>query len=107
MSPIPLAFSSGSALEVAFDDVSLFPFGPQDAEDRVILGCISKPFGLSLLVLGNYSPRRGPWALMESGPGPQILWPHTMFTLHYLIMKFLGHVIYMMADLNDFFFFFF
>ena len=72
-SPIPLAFSFGSALEAAFDDVSLFLFSPRDAEDRVILGCISKPFGLSLLVLGNYSPRRRPWALMESGPGPQIL----------------------------------
>ena len=25
-----------------------------------------------------------------------------MFTLHYLIMKFLGYVIYLMFDLNDF-----
>ena len=47
-----------------------------DAEDRIVLGYISRPFGLSLLVLGNYSPRRGPWALMESGPRSQILWPH-------------------------------
>ena len=75
-SPILLVFSSGSALEAAFDDMSLFPFSPWDAEDRVILCCTSRPFGFPLLVLGNYSPRRGPWALMESGPGPQILWPH-------------------------------
>ena len=26
-----------------------------------------------------------------------------MFSLHYLIMKFLGYVIYLMADLNDIF----
>ena len=72
-SPISLAFSSGSALEAAFNDVSLFPFSPWDAEDRVILGCISRPFEFSLLVLGNYSPRLGLWALTEIGPGPQIL----------------------------------
>ena len=66
----------GSALEAAFDDVSFFLFRPWDAEDRVILGYISRPFGLLLLVLDNYSPRRGSWALMESGRGPQILWPH-------------------------------
>ena len=77
-SPILLTFSSGSASEVAFDDVSFFLFSSQDAEDRVILGCIFRPFGLSLLVLGNYSPRRRPWALMKSGPGPQILWPYTI-----------------------------
>ena len=55
-------------MEAAFDDMSFFPFRAWDAEDRVILGCISRLFGLSLFVLGNYSPRRGPWALMESGP---------------------------------------
>uniref|UniRef100_A0A7N2LCP5 Uncharacterized protein n=1 Tax=Quercus lobata TaxID=97700 RepID=A0A7N2LCP5_QUELO len=37
-----------------------------DAEDRVILGCISRPFELSLHVLDNGSPQRGPWALMET-----------------------------------------
>ena len=59
-SPILLAFSSRSALEVAFDDMSFFPFKPWDAEDRVILGCISRLLGLSLLVLDNYSPWRRP-----------------------------------------------
>ena len=79
MSPIPLAFSSRSALEAAFDDVLLFPFSPQDAEDRVILGCLPRPLGLSLLVLDNYSPRRGAWALTGNGPRPQILWPHNSY----------------------------
>ena len=79
-SPILLTFPSGSALEVAFDDVSFFPFSPWDAKDRVILGCTSRLFGFSLLVLGNYSPRHGPWALMESGLEPQILWPHNYIT---------------------------
>ena len=60
-------------MEAVFNDVSLFPFSLRDAEDRVILGYTSRPFGLLLLVLGNYSPRLGFWALMEIGPGPQIL----------------------------------
>ena len=64
---------SGSALEAAFDDVSFFPFRPWDAEDMVILDCIPRLFGILILVLGNYFPQRGPWVLMESGLGPQIL----------------------------------
>ena len=78
-SPNLLAFSYGSVSEVAFDDVSFFLFSPRDAEDRVIIGYIFRPFGLSSLVLDNYSPRRRPWALMESGPGPQILQPHNSY----------------------------
>ena len=78
-------------MEAAFDDVSLFPFSPRDAEDRVILGCLSRPFGLSLLVLDNYSPRYGPWALLESGPGPQILWPHiSIFEIPICMEKYLN-----------------
>ena len=77
-SPILLAFSSGSALGAAFDEMSFFPSRPWDAEDKVILGCTSRPFGLSLLVLGNFSPQRGPWALMKSGLRSQILWPHNI-----------------------------
>ena len=69
MSPILLAFSAGGASEAALGDMSLFPLKSRDAEDRVILGCISRLFGISPLVLGNYSPRHGPWVLMESGPG--------------------------------------
>ena len=74
-SPILLAFSSESALEVASDDVSLFLFSHREAEDRVILGCISRLFGLSLLILGNFSPQHEPWALMESGPGHKFSGP--------------------------------
>ena len=60
----------------AFDGVSFFPSRFWDAEDKIVLGCIPKPFGLSFHVLGNVSPRRGPWTLMYSGPESQILWPH-------------------------------
>ena len=79
MSPILLASSSGGALEAAFDDMSLFPLKSWDAEDRVILGCISRLFGLSPLVLDNYSFRHGPWVLMESGPGHKFSSPTSLF----------------------------
>ena len=59
----------------AFDDMSLFPLKSWDAEDRVILSYISRLFGLPLLVLGNYPPRHGPWALVESGPGRKFSGP--------------------------------
>ena len=75
MGPILLASSSGGLLEAAFDDMSLFPSKSWDAEDRVILGCVFRLFGLSLLVLGNYPPRHGPWALVESGPGRKFSGP--------------------------------
>ena len=58
-----LALSSGSALGAAFDGVPFFPSRFWDVEDRIVLGYISRPFGLSLHVLGNVSPRLGPWAL--------------------------------------------
>ena len=66
---ILLASSSRGILEAAFDEMSLFPFKSWDAEDRVILGCVFRLFSLFLLVLGNYPPRHGPWALVESGLG--------------------------------------
>ena len=62
--PTVLVLSSGSALGAAFDGVPLFPSRFWDVEDKIVLGYISKPFGLSLHVLGNVSPWRGPWALM-------------------------------------------
>ena len=49
--PILLALSSGGALEAAFDDMPPFPLKSWDAEDRVVLSCIFRPFGLSPLVL--------------------------------------------------------
>ena len=85
-SPILLAFSFGSALEAAFDDISFFPFRPWDAEDMVILDCISRLFGLSLLVLDNFSPRGGPWALMESGLGHKFSGP-TIIIIIIIIIK--------------------
>ena len=74
--PILLASSSGGLLEVALDDMSLFPSESWDAEDKVILGCVSRLFGLSLLVLGNYPPRHGLWALVESGPSRKFSSPY-------------------------------
>ena len=71
-----LALSSRSALGAAFDGVPFLPSRFWDAKDRIVLDYISEPFGLSLHVLGNISSRCGPWALIESGPGSQILWPH-------------------------------
>ena len=88
-SSIVLVLFSGSTLGAAFDGVLFFSSRFWDAEDRIVLGYISRPFGLSLHVLGNTSPRRGPWALMESGPGSQILWPHTylkIFTLNEIVI---------------------
>ena len=35
-----------------------------DAEDKIVLGYIRRPFGLSVYVLGNASPRLGLWALI-------------------------------------------
>ena len=64
----------------AFDGVPFLSSRFWDAGDRIVLGYISKPFELSVHVLSNTSPRREPWALMESGPGSQILWPHNTHT---------------------------
>ena len=57
-----LALSSRSALGAAFNGVPFFPSKFRDAEDRIVLGYTSRPYGLSLHVLGNVSLRLGPWA---------------------------------------------
>ena len=75
MGPILLASFSGGVLEAAFDEMSLFPLKSWDAEDMVILGCVSRLFDLSLLVLGNYPPWHEPWALVESGSGRKFFGP--------------------------------
>ena len=80
MGPILLVSSFGDLLEAVFNDMLLFPLKSWDAEDRVILGCVSRPFGLSLLVLGDYLPRHGPWALVESGPGRKFSGPTSVYT---------------------------
>ena len=59
-----LALPSRGTLGAAFDDVSFFPSKFWDAEDRIILGYTSRPYGLSLHVLGNVSPQLGPWTLI-------------------------------------------
>ena len=59
-----LTISSRSALGAVFDGVPFFPSKFWDAEDRIVLGYTFRPFGLSLHVLGNVSPRLGLWALM-------------------------------------------
>ena len=51
-----LALSSGRALGAAFDGVPFFPSKFWDAEDRIVLGYTSRPFGLSLHVHGNIFP---------------------------------------------------
>ena len=75
MGPILLASSPGGLLETIFDGMSLFPLKSWDAEDRVILGYVFMLFGLFLIVLGNYPPRHGPQALVESGPGRKFFGP--------------------------------
>ena len=94
MSPILLAFSSGGALEAVFDYMSLFHLKSWDAEDRVILGCIYRLFGLSLLVLGNYSPRHEPWVLMESGPGHKFSGPTIVLFLKIKVFSLLMFLLY-------------
>ena len=59
-----LILSSRSTLGAAFDGMPFFPSKFWDAEDRIVLGYSSRPFGLSLHVLGNVSPQLGSWALM-------------------------------------------
>ena len=54
-----LALSFRSALGAAFDGGPFFPSRFWDAEDRIVLGYIPRPFGLSLHVHGNVYPRRG------------------------------------------------
>ena len=58
-----LTLSFRSALGAAFDGVPFFPSKFWDAEDRIVLDYISKPFELLLHVLDNTSPRLGPWVL--------------------------------------------
>ena len=64
MCPTVLALSFGSALGAAFDGVPFFHFKFWNVEDDPVLGYTSRPFGLSLHVLGNVSPQLRPWALM-------------------------------------------
>ena len=64
-------------LGATFNGMLLFPLKSWSAEDRVILGCSPRHFGLSPFVLGKYPPQHGPRALIKRGldhkfPGPTI-----------------------------------
>ena len=61
----------------AFVEKLLFPLKSWSAEDRVILGCSTRHFGLSPFVFDKYTPWHGLWALIERGldhkfPGPTV-----------------------------------
>ena len=45
----------GALWEAAFASVLFFPLGIWDAESRIILGNVSRLFGLSLFVLSHFS----------------------------------------------------
>ena len=44
----------GALWETAFDGVALFPSGVWNAENKIVLGHVSRLFGLSLFVLGHF-----------------------------------------------------
>ena len=58
----------GAFLVAAFIETLLFPLKSWSAEDRVVLSCSPRHFGLSPFILGTYPPRHGPRALIERGP---------------------------------------
>ena len=66
--PILLVSPSGGFFGVAIIETLLFPLKSWSAEDRVILGCSTRHFGLSPFVLNTYPPRHGPRALIEREP---------------------------------------
>ena len=75
MGPILLTSPSGGFLGATFIKTLLFPLKSWSAEDRVVLGCSPRHFGLSPFVLGTHPPWHGPRALIERGsdhkfPGP-------------------------------------
>ena len=66
----------------AFDGVLFCPSKFWDAEDRIVLGYISRPFGLSLHVLDNVSFR-------GLALGPSVKWVEITNSLapHYAFIK--------------------
>ena len=65
--PTVLVLLLGVLWEVAFAGMLFFPLGIWDAESRIVLGNVSRPFGLSLSVLGHFS-------LLSVGLEPSINW---------------------------------
>ena len=54
------SFLQGTLWEAAFEGVPFFPTGVWNAEDRIVLGNISRPLGFSSYVLEHLFPQRGP-----------------------------------------------
>ena len=65
--PIVLVLLLGALWEAAFAGVLFSPLGIWDVESKIILGNVSRPFGLSLSILGRFS-------LLGAGLGPSIKW---------------------------------
>ena len=61
------SFLWGALWEAAFDGVPFFPSGLWNAEDRIVLGNTSRPFGLSSYVLEHFPP-------LGAGLGPSTKW---------------------------------
>ena len=65
--PTVLILLLGALWEVAFAGVLFYPLGIWDAESRIVLGNVSRSFGLSLSVLGYFS-------LLGAGLRPSTKW---------------------------------
>ena len=92
-------FLQGAFLEAAIIETLLFPLKSWSAEDRVILGCSTRHFGLSSFILGKYPPRHGPRALIERGPdhkfpGPTII---IIISLTFMHDKIVRSILYRMS----------
>ena len=78
--PTVLVLLLGVLWEAVFVGVLFFPLGIWDAESRIVLGNVSRLFGLSLFILGNFS-------LLGVGLGLSIKWAG--------VVKFFGPTILM------------
>ena len=61
------SFLLGALWEDVFDGVPSFPSGVWSAEDKIVLGIVSRTLGLSSCVLGHFS-------LLSAGLGPSTKW---------------------------------
>ena len=76
-----LSFSWGRPRRLPFTGVLFSPLGIWDAESRIVLGNVSRPFGLSLSVLGYFF-------LVGAGLGPSTKWAR--------VVRFLGPTVILM-----------
>ena len=77
--PTVLILLLGVLWEAAFAGVLFSPLGIWDAKSRIVLSNVSRPFGLSLSVLGCFS-------FLGAGIGPSIKWAG--------VFKFFGPTLY-------------